>query len=209
MKRSALMIVAALSLAPLAASADEDTASRHLRYAAMARIDGRPAPVTIDVVIGATEAEKVAHVEIAERRNDEEFARESVAIDREGTISGADESLTFEEETLLNLIALQFEHMDGVDPGDHWDRTGDLHEGSHHTHYVVRKTQGPLIDLAVSRTIDFPDGARGSWHGNVTYDSAAVVPRTIAITGSIVDHADGTRRPLQLSARLVGDSFHP
>jgi len=209
MRRSALLIVAALSLAPLAASANEDAAGRHLRYVAMARVDGRLAPVTIDLEIGATQHENVARVEIAERRDDDEFARESVAIDRDGTVSGADEALTFEEETLLDLVALQFENMTGVDAGDHWDRTGDLHDGSHHTHFVVRKTDGPLVDLAVSRTIEFPDGSRGAWHGSVRYDSSAVVPRMIAITGAVVDEADGTRHPLQLSARLVGDSFQP
>jgi hypothetical protein len=61
----------------------------------------------------------------------------------------------------------------------------------------------------VSRSIELPDGSRGAWHGSVRYDSSAVVPRTIAIAGTIVDGADGSRRPLQLSAHLVGDSFQP
>jgi hypothetical protein len=208
MHRPALLMVAALSLSPLAASADAD-AGRHLRYVAMARVDGKLAPVTIDLEIGLTQRESVARVTIAERRDDEEFARERVAIDRDGTVSGADAALTFEEETLLDLLALQFENMTGVDPGDHWDRSGDLHAGSHVTHYLVRKTQGPLVDLAVSRTIDYADGRRGTWHGSVRYDASAVVPRTIAITGAITDDADGSRRPLQLSAHLVGDSFQP
>jgi len=209
MKRSALMVVAALSLSPLAAAADGDDPGRHLRYVAMARVDGRLAPVTIDLNVGVTQHENVARVEVAERRDDVEFARESVAIDRDGTVSGADESLTFEEETLLDLLALQFENLTGVDAGDHWERSGDLHVGSHITHFVVRNAQGSTIDLAISRRIEFPDGSRGSWHGTVRYDASAVVPRAVAITGQIVDDESGTQRPLQLSARLIGDSFQP
>jgi len=212
MKRWPLLMVAALALSPLAASADADgdaDAGRHLRYVAMARVHGHLAPVTIDLQIGATQHENVARVVIAERRDDEEFARQSVAIDRDGTVSGADESLTFEEETLLDLLALQFENMTGVDPGDHWDRSGDLHEGTHVTHFLVRNTQGSMVDLAVSRTIEFPDGARGAWHGTVNYDASAVVPRTVSIRGEYVEAQTGTHRPLQLSARLVGDSFQP
>jgi len=209
MKRSALTMIAALSLSPLAAAADGDDAGRHLRYVAMARVDGRLAPVTIDLSVGVTQHENVARVEVSERHDELEFARESVAIDREGTVSGADESLTFEEETLLDLLALQFENMTGVDAGDHWDRTGDLHVGTHVTHFVVRKTEGSMVDLAVSRRIEFPDGSHGSWHGTVRYDASAVVPRAVAIAGQIVDDENGTERPLQLSARLIGDSFQP
>jgi hypothetical protein len=207
MKRSALLIVAALSLSPLVAAADSDTAGRHLRYVAMVGVDGQLAPITIDVHIGATQHEDVARVDIAERREDGEFARESVAIDRDGTVSGADESLTFEEETILDLLALQFEDLSGVDAGDHWDRTGDLHEGSARTHFVVRETDGPLLELAVNRSIEFPDGSRGGWHGSVRYDTASAVPRTIAIAGAIGAETDGTPRPLSFSAHLVGDSF--
>jgi hypothetical protein len=210
MKRSAVVMVAALSLVPLTAAADSDVGSgRHLRYVAMARIDGGLAPVTIDLQIGLTEREHVARVKIAERRDDTEFAREEVAIDGDGTISGADEALTFEEETLLDLVALQFENLTGVDAGDHWDRSGDLRVGSHETHFSVSGLRGSEVDLAVSRTMEFPDGSRGAWHGNVSYDAAAVVPRTIAIRGAVVDENAGLFRPLQLTARLVGDSFQP
>lgn len=210
MKRPALMMIAALSLWPHAALADGDVASRHLRYVAVARVDGVPTPVTIDLTIGLTQAQGVARVDIDEHARDEEFGHEDVAIDREGTVSGADAGLTFEEETLLDLIALQFENMTGVDPGDHWDRTGDLRLGSHETHFLVRgRADGGIVDLVIARTMEFPDGSRGAWHGNVSYDSAAVVPRSIAITGEVVDKNSDARRPLQLSARLVGDSFQP
>jgi len=61
----------------------------------------------------------------------------------------------------------------------------------------------------VSRSIELLDGSRGAWHGSVRYDASAVVPRTVAISGVIVDEADGSHRPLHLSAHLVGDSFQP
>jgi len=205
MKRSALMMAAALSLSPFVAKADDDGSGRHLRYVAVAGVDGEPTRVTIDLDIAMVERGRVARVEIEEHRDGEAFAQQSVAIDRDGTVSDADEGLTFEEETLLDLLSLQFVNMRGVDPGDHWDRVGDLRVGSHRTHFVVRDHEGPMVTLDIARTMEFPDGSRGRWRADVAYDASAVVPRSVNLAGSIVDRGD--QQPLQFSARLVRDSF--
>jgi len=210
MKRSALMMMAAISLIPWPAAAGDDVSGRHLEYVAVAGVHGVPTHVTIDLDIGLTEAGHVARVDIDEHVRDEDLGVEEVAIDSDGTVSGASPELTFEEETLLDLLALQFENMSGADPGDHWDRSGDLNAGSAETHFIVRhRDDGGMLDLDVARTMEFTDGSRGAWHGDVTYDSSAVVPRAVVLRGEVVDADAGTRRPLQLSARLVGDSFQP
>jgi hypothetical protein len=201
-KRSALVLFACSALLfPPAARADE-SAMRHLRYAATARFGGESVAAVIDLDIAAIDGDRSERVVIRESTRDADFGRSIVTIDRSGDVTGATRDLTFEEETLLDLLALEFENMAGVDPGDHWDRSGDLRVGRHETHFLVRgRNDNGTIDLDVVRTMDLDDGRSGGWQGTVRYDPASVVPTLVALDGKIDD------RPVALHARLTGDTF--
>ncbi len=140
------------------------------------------------------------HLVIDERVRGDDLGALRVTIEPSGAILGATDDLTFEEETVLGMLGLQFENMTGVDRGDAWDRSGDLATGTQMTHFAVERS-GTLVDLDVTRTIAFTDGTSGFWRGAVRYNAANVVPTSIAISGEVA------QRAVALRAELTDDTF--
>ena len=205
--KSAVMMIALVLLLPAPAMAD-GVLARQLHYVGTTSVNGRPEPMTLDLDIGAATRYGTTRIFIDEHVRDQDVGGSTLFLDRTGIVPGYHAPLTFEEETVLDMLALQFENMTGLGAGDSWDRAGELQAGTHETHYTVRGCSGSMVDLEVARTIEFQDGTRGSWRGVMTYNSATVVPTALAFNGIVVDGYNA-RRPFQLSARLEGDSFRP
>ena len=184
--KSASFLVAVLVLVPMS-SAAQPPFGRQLHYAGTQLVDGRSLPVTMDVDIGRLDNDAATWIVIDERLGERDLGRVHVTLDKAGVVGDRPPNLTFEEETILDMVALQFEDVDGVEPGDHWDRRG--------THYVVRKASDGVVDFEIA--------GLGSWRGLMKYNAKTVAPVAIDLTG------DGPGGPLQFSARLVADSFQP
>jgi hypothetical protein len=130
-----------------------------------------------------------------------------LVLDKSGVIPDESQTLTFEEETILDMLALQFENATGLDVGDEWDRSGGTMGGTHETHYRVRQVANLIIDMDVSRTIGFANGNSGTWTGMLRYNADTVVPMAVLLTGDFVNNRDQSHHALAVTARLVGDSF--
>lgn len=201
------LIMAAALLLPAPVTADE--ASRQLHYVGTTQIGGQSNPMTIDVDVSSLGRYSMSRVDVDEHIGNEDLGPLAVMLGRSGVVEdAATQPLTFEEETIVDMLALQFEDLGGVDPGDNWDRVGELHFATNHTHYLVRRAVDGIMDFDVARTIDFSNGAHGSWRGSMRYNATSVVPTAISIAGELIDDA-GAERTLRMSARLAGDSFQP
>lgn len=191
-------ILAALTLVfPVPAQAHPPF-GRQLHYAGAKVFSGRDVPVAIDVDIGRLDSDSATWIVIDEREGDRDLGPVHVTLDSAGVRDEA-ARLTFEEETILDMVALQFEDMDGLAPGDHWNRRGARGQD---THYRVRANTGTMVDIEVTRAGALPDGAYGSWQGLLRYNSTIVAPVSIELSGRMSG-------AMQFSARLVGDSFRP
>lgn len=190
MKR-ALTLLALISLFPSAVAA-QPPFGRQLHYAGTKTEGADAIPVSIDVDIGRLDSDRETWIVIDERLGSKDLGPSHVTLNGSGVV-GTRGVLTFEEETVLDMVALQFEDVDGVDPGDHWDRTSAA--GSHQTHYLVRSKNENVIDFDIARTLDDP--SRGSWHGTMRYNAKTAAPTDIEISGD----------RLGFSVRLVRDSF--
>jgi hypothetical protein len=191
--KPAFLLVALLVFWPSTVTA-QPPFGRQLHYAGTQLVDGRALPVTLDVDIGRLDDDAVTWIVIDEHLGDRDLGLVHVTLDKTGVIGERPQNLTFEEETVLSMVALQFEDVDGVEPGDHWDRRG--------THYVVRSASDSIVDFEIGRNLAF-EGGSGSWRGFMKYNAKTAAPLSIELTG------DGPRGPVDFSARLVRDSFQP
>lgn len=205
--KTAFVMFALTLLLPAPAMAD-GVLARQLHYVGSTRIEGRLVPMTIDLDIGAISRYGTSRVFIDEHVGEQDLGEADIVLDRTGIVPGYYAQLTFEEETLLDMLSLEFENMTGVGVGDTWERAGELQSGTHETRYVVRGCSGSNVDVEVDRTIRYQDGTRGTWRGNMTYNSETVVPTSILIAGVQLNGPD-SRRLIALQARLTGDSFQP
>lgn len=202
----AYMVIALALLLPSRAMA-EGAASRELHYAGNTRVGSVTSPMTIDLDIGAVQADYTTPIEIDEHIRGVDLGVHDLVLDRSGVIPDESQTLTFEEETILDMLALQFENATGLGVGDEWDRSGEMMGGVHETHYRVRQTENLIIDMDVTRTIDFANGNVGTWRGMMRYNADTVVPMAVLLNGDFVNNQDQSHHALSLSARLVGDSF--
>lgn len=178
--RSAIVIVALASLLPLPSFAqDHPPFGRQLHYAGTKTIDGQPSQIAIDLDIGRADSDAATWIVVDEHVGARDLGVRHVTLDRSGVVEN-DAGLSAEEVTVLDMVALQFEDVDGVDPGDHWNRKG--------TQFVVRHTDGI--------TIDFEIACAPTWHGVMRYNAKTAAPTSIQVDGD-----------LQFSASLVADSF--
>lgn len=191
--RPAFLAVAVALLLPASAMA-QPPFGRQLHYAGTKALGGSDVPVAIDVDIGRLDSDKATWIVISEREGRRDLGPVHVTLDSAGVMDD-NARLTFEEETILDMVALQFEDMDGLAPGDHWNRRGVR---GHDTHYRVRENDGSMLDIEFSRTTAFRNGGSGSWQGVLRYNSRIVAPVSIELNGET-----------QFSAHLVGDSFKP
>ena len=181
--------------------------ARQLHYVGETRVGALTAPITIDLDIGE-QRQSVTRVLIDEHVRNRDLGTAEVTLNRGGVVPGYGAHLTFEEETLLDMLALQFENCTGLSTGDQWERSGELLAGVHKTHYDVRAINGDWLDMHIARTIEFHDGSHGSLSGMMRYNSSSVVPRWIDFSGEYVGFQGGPS-PLQISAQLTADSFQP
>lgn len=189
--RPAFLAVAIALLLPVAVMA-QPPFGRQLHYAGTKAMDGRDVPVGIDVDIGRLDSERATWIVIDEREGERDLGPVHVSLDPTGVMD-EDARLTFEEEAILDMVALQFEDMDGLAPGDHWNRRGAR---GHDTQYRVRDNTGNMLNIEISRRTALRDGGYGSWQGLLQYNSTIVAPVSIDLSG-----------PMPFSARLVRDSF--
>jgi hypothetical protein len=195
----AFFIMAAIFLLPRTAPADET--ARQLHYVGTTQIGNQTSTMAIDLEVSSLNRNATSHVDIDERVGNHDLGPLQVMLGRSGVIErGYAPQLTFEAETLVDMLSLQFDDLSGIDPGDQWD--------DNHTHYLVRRSVDGIMDFDVARTMEFSDGTRGAWKGSMRYNATTVVPTAISLAGELVDDS-GARRSLRMSARLVGDSFQP
>ena len=204
--KAAIITIALVLLLPAPIMADGIFA-RQLHYVGTTRVGNLTAPITIDLDVGESR-NSTTRILIDEHVRERDLGTAQVVLDRAGVVPAYGAHLTFEEETLLDMLALQFENCTGLYAGDQWERNGELQAGTHQTHFVVRGNSGDWLDFEVARNIEFRDGSHGSWRGLMRYNSATVVPTSIAFAGEYVGY-DSAPRALQVSARLEGDSFRP
>ena len=207
--KSAFMIVALVSLLPVPVFGQEHPPfGRQLHYAGTRTVGDESRPIAIDVDIGRMDrSDAVTWILVDEHVGDRDLGPRHVTLNSSGVVEAAGR-LTFEEETILDMIALQFEDMDGLSAGNHWTRSGSLQDGTHETVYRVRSNVDGIVDIDVSRTMSSGSGASGSWNGQMMYNSSTVAPTSIDLTGELATEGQ-SQRPLAFSARLVGDSFQP
>ncbi len=205
MKLAYLVIALALFF-PSRLMADE-APSRQLHYAGNTRVGSVTSPMTIDLDIGAVRPDYTTPLEIDEHIRGVDLGVHDLVLDKSGVIPDEVQTLTFEEETILDMLALQFENATGLGVGDEWDRSGEMMGGTHETHYRVRQTANLIIDMDVTRTIDFANGNTGTWSGMMRYNADTVVPMAVLLNGDFVNNQDQSHHVLSLSARLVSDSF--
>lgn len=197
--KPAFIVMAAALLLPAPSFAMDS--SRQLHYIGTTQIGGQTTPMSIDIEVSSLDRYATSQVDIEERAGNRDLGPVHVMLGRSGILEGdMSTQLTFEEEALVDVLALQFEDLGGVDPGDTWDRN--------HIHYVVRKSVDGVMDFDVARTIEFSDGSRGGWRGSMRYNATTVVPTSIAIAGELIDDV-GSRKAIRMSARLAEDSFRP
>ena len=181
----AVMTLAILLMASPDASA-QPPFGRQLHYAGTRVVGQQTIPVSIDVDIGRLDSERTTWIVISEREGVRDLGPQHVTLESTGIVESS-ARLTLEEKTVLEMVALQFEDMDGLRSGDHWARR-DLS-------FRVRENDGSVLTIEVSRN--------GSWRGMLSYNSTIVAPISIELSGEV------ELRPLQFSARLVADSFQP
>lgn len=192
MKR-VLAVLALVSLFPSPAAAHPPF-GRQLHYAGTKSIGNDAVPVTIDIDIGRLDSDKETWIVIDEHLGNRDLGITHVTLDASGVVERRAEALTFEEATVLDMVALQFEDVDGVDAGDHWDRSG--WSGARQTHYLVRHVGDGVIDFSIERSVDAASGG-GRVSGAMRYDARTAAPTAIELAGD----------RLAFSVRLVGDSF--
>lgn len=205
MKLAYLVIALALFI-PSRLMADE-APSRELHYAGTTRVGSVTSPMTIDLDVGAVRQDYTTPIEIDEHVRGIDLGAHELVLDKSGVIPDESQTLTFEEETILDMLSLQFENATGLGVGDEWERSGDMMGGTHETHYRVRQSANMIIDMDVRRTIDFANGNSGTWTGMMRYDADTVVPMAVLLTGDFVNNRDQSHHALALAARLVSDSF--
>ena len=213
MSRAIFAVIGLLVVAwtPLQASS-AIPATRHLQYSLNTTVSGLVQSAVVDLDVGAFDEAERSPVVLSERLVDADLGRESVTLDRTGAIRGASTALTFEERVLLDALALQFENMRRVARGAQWDLTSEESLGTQTMHVSVLKSIArDQIDLAISQTTAFLDGAIGNWSGRIRYDTAIIVPTSIFIVGQMPVGAPAARHlgAITLSAKLIGDSFSP
>jgi len=204
--KSAYLVIALALLLPTQVMADEGPA-RDLRYAGNTRVGSVTLPMTIDLEVGAVRPDSTTPIEIDEHIRGVDLGEHDLVLDKSGVVPDDAQTLTFEEETILDMLALQFENATGLQVGDEWDRSGEMMGGTHETHYRVRQASKLIIDMDVTRTIDFANGNVGTWSGMMRYDADTVVPMAVLLNGDFVNNQDQSHHALALSARLVSDSF--
>ncbi len=202
----AYLVIALALLVPSRLMADE-APSRQLHYSGNTRVGNVTSPMTIDLDVGAVRGDYTTPIEIDEHIRGIDLGVHDLVLDKSGVIPDETQKLTFEEETILDMLSLQFENATGLGVGDEWDRSGGMMGGTHETHYHVRQCSNLVIDMDVTRTIDFANGNTGTWSGMMRYNADTVVPMAVLLNGDFVNNQDQSHHVLSLSARLVGDSF--
>jgi hypothetical protein len=202
----AYLVIALALFVPSRLMADE-APSRELHYAGTTRVGSVTSSMTIDLDVGAVRRDYTTPIQIDEHVRGIDLGEHELVLDKSGVIPDESQTLTFEEETILDMLALQFENATGLGVGDEWDRSGGIMGGTHQTHYRVRQAADLIIDMDVTRTIDFANGNSGTWTGMMRYNADTVVPMAVLLTGDFLNNRDQTHHALAVTARLVGDSF--
>ncbi len=202
----AYFVIGLALLLPSRLMADE-APSRQLHYAGNTRVGSVTSPMTIDLDIGAVRRDYTTPIEIDEHIRGVDLGVHDLVLDKSGVIPDEAQTLTFEEETILDMLSLQFENATGLGVGDEWDRSGEMMGGTHETHYHVRQCANLVVDMDVTRTIDFANGNVGTWSGMMRYNADTVVPMAVLLNGDFMNNQDQSHHALSLSARLVSDSF--
>jgi len=173
---------------------------RQLHYAGVRTIGDERAPVALDIDIGRADSDEVTWIVVDERVGQRDLGIVHVTLDRSGALGSNVAKLTVEEQTVLEMIALQFEDVDGVDPGDNWVRTADFGEGTRQTHFLVRSAADGMIRFEITRSLG---GFEGALRGAMSYDAKIAAPTELELNGNVPNGFLG------FSLRLSGDSFQP
>jgi hypothetical protein len=203
--RRLLAAVLSSSLPLFSVGAAEAGPSRTLEYSVVATSGGtaRRSTVTIDFRGGS--AERLISVNVDETVDDNTQRHAFVGIEPSGALR-ADTlaQLTAETETICSLMSMESEDLAGVSTGDHWERSGRVPGGRHHTRYAVLGVdkQG-FVEFSVARDSLHDDGTSARWRGTMHYDADAAVPSTIVLNGDLGEGG----RSVAMSIRLVHDTF--
>jgi hypothetical protein len=207
--RRFLAAVLSSSLPLLAVVPAEAGPSRTLEYSVVATSGGiaRRATVTVDFRGGS--AERVISVNVAEVVDDNTQRKNDIGIEPSGALRANALQLTAETETICSLMSMESEDLAGVSTGDHWERSGAVPGGRHHTRYAVLGVDNKgFVEFSVSRDSLHDDGTSARWRGTMHYDADAAVPATIVLNGDLSagdDRANG--RNVAMTIRLVHDTF--
>lgn len=196
MKPASLLVL--LSLLWPVASFAQPPFGRQLHYTGTRVAGDERAPVAIDLDIGRADNDEVTWIVIDEHVGNRNLGIAHATLNKNGALAVDASKLTFEEQTVLEMVALQFEDVDGVDPGDNWDRTAD---GSCTTHFLVRTASEGRIEFEVTQKL--ARGSGGELRGAMSYNAKIAAPTDLDFSGSLA----GT--PLAFSMHLSGDSFQP
>jgi len=199
MKPASLLVLLSL-LWPVASSA-QPPFGRQLHYIGTRTAGDERAPVAIDLDIGRADSDEVTWILIDEHVGNRDLGPVHATLDKNGALAIDAARMTVEEQTVLELVALQFEDVDGVDAGDNWDRRAALQGGMRTTHFLVRSASDGLIQFEVTRTLSL--GAGGELRGSMSYNSKIAAPTELEFSGSL------SGASLAFSMRLAGDSFQP
>lgn len=180
---------------------------RHVDYRLAFGLDGAPTSGMVRLDFVLAHGEGAVTVDLA----DDDAAPVRAKIDRSGAIDTIrDQTLSNADLTLLNVIALETENLNGVEVGDQWSRTTRIPGGRATTHYkVTRNDDRGHVSLVVAWTVQCSDGAFSTWRGTVEYDANRFVPTAIAITGRLraLDAPDARSHAVTVSMKLVSDTF--
>jgi hypothetical protein len=204
--KAAAVFAALLALCPLPSSA-QPPFGRQLHYDGIRIAGTQRVPVHIDLDVGRLDDDRADWIVIDERLGERDLGPRHATLNKSGVVGGSPARLTLEEETLLESVALQFEDVDGVDPGDHWVRTGAAAGGMRITRFLVRSVADGVVAFDIARTVESSDGARAACRGVMTYNVRTAAPTSLQFEGERPDGAG--LQATQFSMTLVGDSFRP
>ena len=172
---------------------------REVEYSVSAVRDGRSVSLDRTRRFSRRQRENVIAVSVDERDARGERRTPYVGIGSDGLAETfRDAGLSDEEEAICAFMSLESEDMDGVAPGDRWERQGPAPGGNYIAHYAVLGvgTDG-YVEIGVARDVSHGDGSVSQWRGTMLYDVTGVVPAAITLNGEGV----------ALSIRLTGDTF--
>jgi hypothetical protein len=147
-------------------------------------------------------------VDLSEQLNGSDPQTVRALIEADGTIISDVTELTQSALALLPIVALESENLGGVDPGDAWNRTTAIPGGHATTHFsATDHDRNGTLKLLFDRTLLLDNRAHSAWHGNVSYDTNAFMPREINLTGSAREANAEQPHTMAMSLRLANDTY--